>query len=666
MKNKTIYYLVLGIFFFSGTIFFYSCQQEKEQSFVLFSPDGNVKIELTDSVLPGWFDTETQLAYSVFMKEDGEWKSAVKHSPLGITREDEDFSSEITFSGVSDVVKIDDSYTMIAGKQTTVQTTYNEKVVSYKNIRNKTVEIILRAFNDGVAFAYRFPEESDKQYKVLEELTGFHIPSPGKAWIQPYDTLNVWSPAHEYGYEPVIEIGEAPPMTTGWGFPALFHNEQDLWVYVSETGVYDSYCGSHLKADAEDGKYKLAFPHAWENYGLGNRHPVSNLPWQTPWRVIIVGNDLSTIVESTIVQDLALPVQLEDVSWIEPGVSSWSWWGDHSSGRNFEKLKDYVDLAAEMGWTYSLVDADWHIMEGGTLEELAAYAKTKDVGLFIWYNSGGPHTQVMNAGPRDMIHERQTRRKEFQRIAELGIKGIKVDFFQSEKQSMIQLYLDILRDAADFELLVNYHGCTFPRGWQRPYPNLLTMEAVRGAELYSYFAFPPTAPYLNNIYPYTRNIMGSMDYTPVTFTDYSAESVRVTTWAHELALSVIFESALQHFADRIEGFNKQPQQVIDFLKNVPTTWDETRLIDGYPGKHTAIARKKDNIWYVAAINGESDTKLLSMVPFFLPDGKFTMQLIKDGDSKEEYRFEEFQVDNNQVMNVEMLPAGGFAGIIVLE
>jgi alpha-glucosidase len=457
--------------------------------------------------------------------------------------------------------------------------------------------------------------------------------------------------------------GTKPPLSTGWGFPALFENN-GIWALISETGLDESFCGSHLSANCEDGVYRIEYPFEWENYGLWDALPQSNLPWETPWRIIIIGNHPGRIAESNLSFHLADPCKLEDTTWIQPGTSSWNWWSDHSGGWKFESLKDYIDFSAEMGWKYSLVDAEWHRMQGGTLEELARYAKEKNIGLNIWYNSGGEHSRVMDAGPRNLMDKSEIRQKEMQRIANLGIKGIKVDFFQGDKQKTIQLYLSIIKDAAAQNLLVNTHGSTIPRGWDRTWPNLISMEAVRGGELYSYPPYTKRAVWQNTILPFTRNTIGSMDFTPVTFSDYSPETKHITTNAHELALSVIFESGIQHFADRAESYRDQPEYVIDFLKKVPVTWDDTYLIDGYPGEFVVMCREKNGRYYIAGINGTMESKNISFkIPGLNDNQTYELQLIKDGDDSRSFAFSTLETNKEKKHTVEMLPAGGFAGII---
>ncbi len=643
-------FLLLTVLLVAG-----SCtKQPREWS--LTSPSGNLKMIVSENA----GRDSAALIYSVKYLTADDSKTAIEPSPLGITRSDAGFVYNLRFTGMKGPETKTEEYTMLVGKRLKNKAEYNELTLSFKNTEGKDMDLILRAYNDGVAFSYAFPAEAgskEKKVTITGENTGFYVNPEGRAWIQPYDTLGTWSPAYEYGYKDNMAIGTPPPMTTGWGFPALF-NTSGLWMLVSEAGLYD-YCGTHLAADCDGGKYHLRFPGDWENYGYGNVDPEVNLPFQTPWRFILVGETLAPIVESNMVNNLARPSVISDTDWIKPGKSSWSWWSDHTSGRNYKKLKAFVDFSARMGWKYSLVDADWDKMEGGTLKELAGYAKSKGVGLTIWYNSGGPHTKVMDAGPRDLMFDPQIRDREMQRISKMGIKGIKVDFFQGEKPAIMKLYQDIALDAAKYHLLLDTHGCTIPRGWTRTYPNYVTMEGVRGAELYGSRQFPRQALKLNTIYPFTRNVLGPMDYTPVTFSDYTPETAHLTTDAHELALSVIFESGIQHFADRYESYEAQPQAVIDFLKSVPVTWDDTRFIDGYPGKFAVLARQKGDTWYVAGITGEQEGRSVKFTPDFLGEGNYSVQLFKDGDTPRSFSTDTLTYDGGNEMTVDMPQYGGF-------
>ena len=647
MKNLLLF--ILSVILIAG------CQRPDQWR--IQSPDGKIEVTVNQDKEKG-----NGLSYSVRYLEDSNAKEVVKSSRLGIIREDAEFSGNLNFLNLETQLNNLHDYTMVKGKRLKNKVYSNRMVLSFENEDQKSLNIVFEVFNEGVGFKYEFPDSSDEIHTAVEELTEFAMPV-GNAWIQSYDTLNTWSPSYEYGYSPKMDIGTQAPLTTGWGYPALFETN-GLWALVTETGIDGSYCGSHLSADCSGGVYKVEYSFEWENYGQWEAKPKHTLPWETPWRIVIIGNNQGDIVESNLVMHLADAQKIEDASWIEMGISSWNWWGDHDGGKKYNSLKKFVDFSNEMGWEYSLVDADWHSMEGGSLEQLADYAEGKDVGLMIWYNSGGPHSRVMDVGPRNMMHIPEIRRAEMQRIREMGIRGIKVDFFQGDKQGTMQYYIDIIEDAADYHLLVNTHGCTIPRGWDRTLPNLVSMEAVRGAELYSYAPYAKRALWQNTILPFTRNVLGSMDYTPVTFSDYSEETPHLTTNAHELALSVVFESGVQHFADRVESYRQQPQQVVDFLKNVPVIWDDTRFIEGYPGEYIVLAREREGMFYVAGINGKIEDRDVELdLSFLEEDREYDIHLIKDGDDSRSFSFETLKITGKQKLAVDMLPGGGFAAIV---
>ncbi len=630
-----------------------SCSRHKP--IVLLSPNQQVSVVISRNDESGY----GSWSYSVYLEGNGRNIQVIEASSLGLKRNDGDFFKNLDLVNVSEITTIDESYTLLAGKRKHNRNHANQFTLSFRNTKEQPLDILFRAYDKGVTFRYIFPDESSEMHTVEKEFTSFNLPQPGKAWLQPYDTLGVWSPAYERGYVHGLKIGDSCPMTTGWGFPGLFQINE-FWVLISESGVYENYCGSHLKSEAENGEYRIEFPWHWENYGMGDTNPTSTLPWIMPWRFILVSRDLSVIVESNIVHDLAKPNRLDDISWIKPGRSSWNWWGDHESPFDYQKLQDYIDFAAEMGWEYSLVDAGWHEMKGGSIKDLVEFANSKNVGILLWYNSGGPHTRIMDAGPRDRIYDPEIRKAEFKKISQWGVKGVKVDFFQSEKQNIMKLYLDIVRDAAKYNIVVNTHGCTIPRGWSRTYPNFLTMEGVKGAEAYTYEK-TIEFPWFNNVYPYTRNVIGPMDYTPVTFTNYKESQQRVTTHAHELALSVIFETGIQHLAGRIDGYRSTPKYVRDFLKTVPVAWDEIHFVNGYPGEFTILARGKNDEIYVAGIFNNSETKNYSFTLPFLSDRTWAGHLISDGDSSKEFKMVSLEVAKEIPIEVTILPYGGFVG-----
>jgi len=503
------------------------------------------------------------------------------------------------------------------------------------------------------------PEETS--YTLTKELTGFHIPDNSDAWMHPYDTIWQWAPGYETLYEYKLKAGtHSPEGKSGWAFPMLFHTGTD-WMLISDANMPEGFTGMMVNGKPDGGLYTLQLPLEEEAMGVCDSEPVLPLPYSTAWRVIIIGETPATIVESNLIFDVSTPNKIGDVSWIKPGRSSWSWWSESDSPRDFNRMKEFIDFTREMGWEYFLVDANWNEMVGGNLQELIQYANLQGVDILAWYNSGGPHN-VVTEQPRDLMHLRDARRAEFEKISNWGIKGIKVDFFQSDKHCIMQQYHDILQDAADFNILVNFHGATIPRGWERTYPNLMTMESVRGAEVYKFGSdFPKRAPRHNAIIPFTRNVIGSMDYTPVTFSNSTYP--KLTTHCHELALAVVFESGIQHFADSDKSYMNQPDYVIEYLKNVPVVWDETRFVDGYPGDYAILARRNGDTWYLSGISGLEEDMEAEIALNFLPGGKYSVQLISDGEQINEFRYDTMEVEAVETFSVRIAARGGFAAVI---
>jgi hypothetical protein len=370
---------------------------------------------------------------------------------------------------------------------------------------------------------------------------------------------------------------------------------------------------------------------------------------------VVVGDSPATVVETDLITHLSRPSVIDDTSWIRPGRVTWSWWSDRSSPQDLDLVQPYVDWAAEMGWEYTLVDAHWNVHPDADVERFVRSARDKGIGVWLWYNSGGPNNEVFEE-PRDRMYEAEARRAEFAKLAAWGVAGVKVDFFNSDKQAGIQLYWDILADAADFQIMVNLHGCTIPRGWRRTWPHLMTMEGVRGAEQYGFDEhFPETAVWHNTILPFTRNAVGPMDYTPVTFSNFLFP--HLTTNGHELALAIVFESGLQHYADSVEAYRETPPYVQEMLRNIPAAWDETRFIDGYPGEFVILARRIGATWYLVGINGTNEERPLELSLGFLTEPANAL-LVTDGDNGEwDSKTDDYEPEG--LFKIEMQPAGGF-------
>jgi alpha-glucosidase len=623
---------------------------EPERRWEVVSPGGVVRIEIR---LAGG-----RLQYRA--EQGGGGRSEVLGlSPLGITRSDESFVEGLSFLTES-TRAVDERYDLLRGKRSHYANRGVERALSFENARHGRIDLVVRAFDDGFAFRYRFPERDGGRHTVVSEETGFRVPDGARGFMGAHDRRRNHRPDYESSWQLSVPAGTASDNPAGWIFPALFETPAHRWLLLTESGLDASYCATHLAATAPGGVYRIAFPDPGEVDGKFDATPSWTLPWSTPWRVVITGDRLATVVESSLVTDLAPPSVVADTSWIHPGRASWSWWSDGGSPRAYARLLPFVDLAADMRWEYTLVDSGWTAMEGGSWQQLADYARGKGVGLLLWYHSGVPHA---NYRGRDTLWVPEKRRAEMARIAGGGVKGIKIDFFDSDKQQVIQNYLGILDEAARAHLLIDFHGSTLPRGWDRTYPNLMSMEAVRGAENYgSDEAFAEGAPAQHTVLVFTRNVVGPMDYTPVLFSpsrprraDQRAAPLRRTTFGHELALAVVFESGLQHFPDAVERYRSLPAEAQDVLRAVPVAWDETRLLDGEPGKLAVLLRRRGDVSYVAGINGEAVEKRF-VVPAELA-GQGEGLLIADGETATSFAIR--RLAGGAAVEVRLRPHGGF-------
>ncbi|MCM5663291.1 glycoside hydrolase family 97 protein [Galbibacter mesophilus] len=636
MKQSFLTKTVFSLFIICIAI---GCSKEKIQNVSISSPKKNIEIQL--------YLQEGKLFYDVILEKD----TILKASRVGIVRNDSDFSKNLSIQEVSNDSAFTQGYTLKSGKQSRVNQNGIQKEITVFNENGIPFVVEFQVYDDGYAYRYVFPENENKEVTIKEDASTIKFAKEGKAWLMPQAEPTKWSPAYEKYHEEVPSLYEKSPTGEGWCFPALFQLGK-TYALLSDAGFDNSYAGIHFKADPQNKEYTFLFPNKAEAEGLYESNPSHTLPWKTSWMTMTISNDLNDIVTSNLVKNVSEESQLEDTSWILPGRASWSWLADHDSPQDFDKLKDYVDLAAEMNWEYSLVDANWNKMNGGTLQELVSYANSKNIGLLAWYNSGGPHN-VVTEEPRDRMHIKETRRAEFKKLQDWGIKGVKIDFFQSDKQTILDLYPEILKDASDFEILVNFHGASIPRGWARTYPNLLTMESVKGAECYSFDkTFTERAPAYNTILPFTRNVIGSMDYTPVLF--YDNILPHITTYTHELALSVLFESGIQHFGGSKKGYESIPEFAKNFLREVPVAWDEVKYLQGSPGKDVVLARRKENAWYIAGINGEDSEKEWTIDTSFI-NGNTDFELIMDGEEAREFKYTE----STKTLTIKVLPFGGF-------
>jgi alpha-glucosidase len=630
------------------------------------SPNGLVKlsVELTD--LGGEADYpqgKTCLYYRVEHGPEGNRTLVLRNSPLGLVLQNQDFLQGLSFESAGEQKLIEEAYEMSTGKRRQCHNRAHHLTLAFRNAAGLPLELDVRAYDDGVAFRYRLPGAGPALHTLETEATGFALPENARLWLQPNDKPTTYAPAYETYYENEIPVGTPAALGVGWAFPLLFRTANaQQWGLITEANVGPNYCGARLASTAPNGVYRVSLPDPAEGNGQGAVRPSSVLPWEMPWRVIILGNSLATLVESTLIYDVSAPSSIKDTSWIRPGRVAWSWWSDPPSPQDGVKQCKFIDLAAEMGWEYVLVDANWTIMDHGTIHDVIRHAKSKGVGVLLWYNSGGPHN-VVTEKPRDSLCFKEVRRFEFNLLRQWGVKGVKVDFFQSDKQDVIGLYHAIMQDAAEQQIMVNFHGCTLPRGWSRTFPNLMAMEAVRGEECYIFDPkFPERAPVQNTITPFGRNVVGPMDYTPVGLSDNKYP--HRTTVAHELALSVLFESGWLHFADKAEAYLELPPAPKEFLKKVPVAWDDTRFVAGYPGKFVVLARRKGETWYLTGVNGTSDPREELIKPgAWLGADACDLTLIGDGSEPRSFASTTQTFQAGQAFPVKMLPYGGFVATL---
>lgn len=536
-------------------------------------------------------------------------------SPLGFIANTGDHTKGLSISSVSAETPVEDTYSLPNIKKSHVEYRANRRELSFADSAGVVFDLIAEVSDNNMAFRYRIHPRGETLCAVIDgEATGFVMPEGTTTFLCPQSApmqgFARTSPSYETPYTADGKTGE-----NGWGngytFPCLFRNGDEGWTLISETGIAGDYCASHLKGGAGN-LYTIAYPQAGEQNGFGSTSAAIALPGLTPWRTITVGKTLAPIAETTIPFDVVRPLY-EASKPYKHGKGTWSWIIKMDPSCNYDEQKRYIDFAADMGYTSVLVDALWDTQIGrDKIEELAAYGRNKGVDLFLWYNSNGAWNDAPQ-GPRGIMNDIVARRKEMKWMERNGIRGIKVDFFGGDKQETIRLYHDILADANDHGLQVIFHGCTLPRGWDRMYPNFAGAEAVLASENLNFSQGACDAEAFNaTIHPIVRNTVGGMDFGGSALNRYynagntPGGSRRVTSDNFALATAVLFQNSVQHFALAPNNLTDAPEWAIGFMKEVPVTWDETRFIDGYPGRYIIMARRSGDRWYIAGVNAEAE------------------------------------------------------------
>lgn len=608
-------------------------------SWSLASPDGVCVISVS-------LDTAGVPTYKV--SDDG--KPVILQSPLGLRRADCRLDHNLALEQAGEIQSRRETYELLAGTSPRVDHTLNHRSLVFTNRQGARLAIDLAAANEGVAFRYRFPESAPgSSIRIVEtESTGFAVPPGTRGWLQPYHAAGQYTPAYEDFYFHVAP-GDAPPQSRdkprGWCFPALFQIAgASGWALVTESGEAGSYCGCHLAPDSSNGLYRVEF--AFEDETT-RRHrnqfgpePRSALPWTMPWRVIVLGKTAGDIAMSTLVTDLAPPCHIADTSWIRPGRASWAWWAYPDGPATEARFNEFSDFGARMGWEYTLFDAGWWTPG---ITNIARHAISRGIAPLAWMFASD-------------FYDASQRQKKLDEMAAAGVRGVKVDFWCSDRQEALAAMQGLFEDAAARRMVVNLHGCTLPRGWQRTWPNFLTAEAVLGAESYMFEPhYTEKAAELNTVLPFTRNAVAPMDGTPVGCSP--KKHARTTTAAHELAAAIIFTSGLIHFADKPEFFDSLPPEALKVFRDAPARWDETRCLVGEPGRAVVFARRAGKGWFIAGING-TDARL----PVTLDLASFQKLLhrvaVSEGeDPKMQVKATSFPVSNQWQHQVP--PRGGF-------
>lgn len=627
--------------------------QALAQSITVTGPNTRLKVDLAvNGGIP---------MYSV--SYDG--KTILEKSPLGFIANTGNFSQGMSLIG-QETSQINKTYTQDRIKRSVVNYAANELTVRLQNTNKQPVNIVFRVSNNDVAFRYEIPKSSETGSMVInEEKTGFDFPEYTTTFLTPQsDAMIGWKrtkPSYEEEYTPDAPMNTRSQYGHGYTFPGLFRIGNDGWALVSETGVDSKFCASRLSDATPEGLYTIAYPMPEENNGNGTSAPGIALPGVTPWRTITVGNNLKPIVETTVPWDVVEP-RYESEHTYQFGRGTWSWilWQDGSI--NFDDQIRYINLAAAMGYEFFLIDNWWDKNIGHKrMEELARYAQSKNVSPIVWYSSSGYWNDIEQS-PTNIMDNPITRKREMKWLQKIGAKGIKVDFFGGDKQETMRLYEAILSDADDHGLMVIFHGCTLPRGWERMYPNYVGSEAMLASEnLIFNQHFNDNEAFNACLHPFIRNAVGSMEFGG-TFLNKrynrtnDGGTTRRTSDVFQLATAVLFQNPIQNFALAPNNLTDAPEVALDFMKQIPTTWDETVFIDGYPGKYAVLARRHGNRWYIAGINAQKESLKLSLNLPMLNNGDVVVTYT-DGKQGEPQR-KELSVKTATSVPVTIQPNGG--------
>ena len=621
------------------------------------SPDGKLQVSVSDA--------GGRLYYNATL--DGQ--QMLLPSALGLKTSIGDFTRDMSIKNYEVRPKSYD-YQMRGTKASAASYQANCLLMDIQTKDGMKMGIVFQVSNHDIAFRYTLPRQNVgrkemKRVRIMSELSSFNFPDGTTTFISPQiGPESGWEqtkPSYEEGYSADAPMDAASQYGHGYIFPALFHLPSG-WALIAETGVGSNYCGSHLSDYQAGMGYTVAYPDKGENNGFGSDFAAIPLPGETPWRTITLGTTLNPIVETTISYDVVEPLYAPSTDY-QPGRYTWSWliWQDNSI--NYDDQVKFIDLAAAMGFEYCLVDNWWDTQIGrDRIPELSRYAQSKGVHLLLWYNSNGFANDAPQ-GPRDCMNTAIAREREMKWMQSIGIKGIKVDFFGGDKQEVMRLYEDILSDANRYGLQVVFHGCTIPRGWEKMYPNYVASEAVLASEnVFFNEGAAIKQPFDLTLHPFCRNATASMDWGGIIMNKYLSKDnksrhSRKTTDLFEMASGIIMQTSVQCVAMQPNNLEELPQFEMDFLRSLPTTWDETRYVDGYPGKYVVLARRHGNDWYVAGLSAEKQPLSLTLdLPMFAPGQ--ALQYYVDDKKTGEPTLTTLKIDKKGQAKVILQPNGG--------
>ena len=620
-----------------------------------------------------------KLKYEVLLND----KQIVKSSALGLHTNLTDFTRLLEVVDVK-MATVEKKGKMLRTKQSAIDYHANSMTLTCQNADSMRMQVVFQVSDNDVAYRYLIPKQKVSKWReafsgtgtfkrmmITGEASAFRFPDNTTTFLCPQIGPDTgWEnskPSYEEEYLPDAPINSVSKYGKGYTFPCLFH-VGDCWALVSETGVGSNYCGSHLSDYSPDKGYRIAFPDAGENGGFGSSYAAISLPGATPWRTITIGESLKPIVESTIAYDLVDPLYEPSTDY-KPGRYTWSWliWQDNSV--NYDDQVKFIDLAAAMGYEYCLVDGCWDVQIGrDRMVDLSKYAQSKGVSLLLWYNSNGIANDAPQT-PRDCMNTAVAREKEMRWLQQIGVKGIKVDFFGGDKQETMRLYEDILSDANRYGLQVIFHGWTLPRGWERMYPNFVASEAVLASENVYFSSYHADREgFQLTLHPFIRNSVASMDWGGVIMNRYMSKDnkkrhPRKTSDIFEMASGITNQSSVNCVAIQPNNLEELPAFELEFLRQLPTTWDETRFLDGYPGKFIIMARKHGNDWYVAGLNGTDQPMtvdlnlsnifaLQSVHQLYMDKPKGKSEIVPSSEKKE------VKLDKRRHLKVTLQPMGG--------